>query len=94
MKEFEQDWLVNHVKPQVLEDLSVSLLVGDAGLSSTATANERRAAGERFLAAMKNAWLDHQLCMGMTSDVLMYMVRSEVKPYRYITDWARNGSTV
>lgn len=74
VKEFEQDWLVNHVKPKVLEDLSVNLLVGDAAASSTANANEKRAAGEKFLASLKRAWQDHHLCMGMTSDVLMYMV--------------------
>ena len=37
--------------------------------------NERRTEGERFLKTVKDAWQDHQLCMGMLADVLMYMVR-------------------
>lgn len=36
---------------------------------------ERRADGEKFLRALKDAWEDHHLCMGMTTDVLMYMDR-------------------
>lgn len=36
--------------------------------------NERRAAGEKFLSVLREAWEDHQLCMGMITDVLMYMV--------------------
>ena len=36
--------------------------------------NERRVAGEKFLQALRSAWDDHQVCMGMITDVLMYMV--------------------
>lgn len=74
VKEFEKDWLVNKVRPSILEELSSSLLVGDVGASSVTTTNERRTAGEKFLQSVKGAWEDHHLCMGMTSDVLMYMV--------------------
>lgn len=35
---------------------------------------ERQAAGEKFLTVLKEAWEDHQLCMQMITDVLMYMV--------------------
>ena len=74
VKDFEQDWLVHKVRPRVLEELPTSLLAENAGTSSVTTTNERRAAGEKFLQAVRRAWEDHHLCMGMTSDVLMYMV--------------------
>lgn len=75
VKEFEKDWLVTNVRPKILNELSSNLLVGDAGSSSATTTNERRTAGEKFLQAIRRAWEDHHLCMSMTSDVLMYMVR-------------------
>ena len=74
VKDFEQAWLTTEVLPQVWEELSTSILVGTAGVSSIATANEKRAAGEKMLMALKRAWEDHNLCMNMTSDILMYMV--------------------
>ena len=76
VKDFEEDWLTNTVRPRILIEISPSL-VGSDGVSSTATANEKRAAGERLLKALKQAWDDHNLCMNMTTDVLMYMVSSE-----------------
>lgn len=75
VKEFEQTWLTTEVLPRVLDELSPTLLVGSAGVSSVTTANEKRAAGEKMLMALKRAWEDHNLCMNMTSDILMYMVR-------------------
>ncbi|RPB29123.1 Cullin-domain-containing protein [Terfezia boudieri ATCC MYA-4762] len=36
---------------------------------------ERRDGGNRFLMGLKNAWEDHQLCLGMMRDVLMYLDR-------------------
>ena len=75
VKEFEELWLTTEVLPRVLEELSTTLLVGNAGVSSTTTPNEKRAAGEKMLVALKRAWEDHNLCMNMTSDILMYMVR-------------------
>lgn len=74
VKDFEHDWLVKHVKPRVLEDLNAHLLCSASITSTITTTNEKRAAGERFLAGLKRAWQDHHLCMGMTSDVLMYLV--------------------
>ena len=74
VKEFEEGWLANTVRPRILEEASPSLLVGNGGVPSTTTANEKRAAGERLLKALKQAWGDHNLCMNMTTDVLMYMV--------------------
>ena len=76
VKDFEEAWLTAEVLPQVLAELSAAVLVENAGTSSLTTANERRAAGEKMLVALKKAWEDHNLCMNMTSDILMYMVGS------------------
>ena len=74
VKDFEREWLINNVRPQIIKHLSANLLLGDAGTTSATTMNEKRTAGEKFLQAVRRAWEDHHLCMGMTSDVLMYMV--------------------
>jgi cullin 3 len=55
------------------------LLANAQSLGGT-TANERRVAGERFLKGLKQAWGDHQVCMSMLADVLMYMVSSAALP--------------
>lgn len=77
VKSLEENWLRNHVKKQVTESI-LPILVRAQNPQSLADAqdqsNERRAAGERFLAVVKEAWSDHLLCMGMITDVLMYMV--------------------
>ena len=73
VKDFEQNWLAHEVRPRILEDLPETLL--EAHGSATLTANERRVAGEKLLRSLKQAWEDHNLCMNMTTDVLMYMDR-------------------
>ncbi|KAL8851024.1 MAG: hypothetical protein Q9221_004014 [Calogaya cf. arnoldii] len=73
VKEFEQDWLANEVRPQILDDLPPSLLAAYDG--AHLTVNEKRVAGEKLLRSLKSAWEDHNLTMNMTTDVLMYMVR-------------------
>lgn len=71
VKEFEEEWLANEVQPRIIDVLSPTLLLAS---SASTTVNEKRAAGEKLLAALKQAWEDHNLCMNMTTDVLMYMV--------------------
>ncbi|KAF3910912.1 Cullin-3-B [Dactylellina cionopaga] len=39
------------------------------------SALERRETGNKFLASVKQAWEDHQLCLGMITDILMYLDR-------------------
>ncbi|KAL8659571.1 MAG: hypothetical protein Q9226_000352 [Calogaya cf. arnoldii] len=73
VKEFEQDWLANEVRPQILHDLPPSLLAAYDG--AHLTVNEKRVAGEKLLRSLKSAWEDHNLTMNMTTDVLMYMDR-------------------
>ena len=76
VKDFEQEWLTNEVRPVIGTAVTPSLVAISTGLGSEtiATANERRSNGERLLIALKNAWEDHELCMNLTTDVLMYMV--------------------
>lgn len=76
VKEFEQAWLSREVAPQIIREVSVSLeaLANNGGSSTIATVNEKRTEGEKLLRALKEAWEDHNLCMNMTTDVLMYMV--------------------
>ena len=74
VKEFEEDWLANEVQPRIIEELSQTLLLATPGTRNIATANEKKVAGEKLLRALKQAWEDHNLCMNMTTDVLMYMV--------------------
>ena len=74
VKEFEEEWLATEVQPRIIENLSQTLLLATSGTQIIGTANEKRVAGEKLLRALKQAWEDHNLCMNMTTDVLMYMV--------------------
>ena len=74
VKDFEEGWLGNEVRPQILAVARPVLSLFDTNASAIATVNEKRVAGERLLRALKQAWEDHNLCMNMTTDVLMYMV--------------------
>lgn len=75
VREFEHQWLASDVLPpirdMIVQNLSTLMTSGGAN----ATANERRLTGEKFLKIMKGAWENHNLCMNMTTDVLMYMNR-------------------
>lgn len=74
VKRLEEEWLESEVRKRITSAVSPSLLLAKEPVDALDQSNERRAAGEKFLAAMKAAWEDHQLCMGMITDVLMYMV--------------------
>lgn len=72
---FEQQWLSDEVRTKVVKQLTTPLLLlTDGSGRSLATSAERRVAGESFLRTLKQSWEDHQVCMGMLTDVLMYMV--------------------
>ncbi|SLM36016.1 Winged helix-turn-helix DNA-binding domain [Lasallia pustulata] len=75
VKEFEEAWLKLEVRPRILAVISSALLVGNRGPTAMTTTDEKRVAGERLLKALKQAWEDHNICMNMTTDVLMYMDR-------------------
>lgn len=72
--EFERNWLAKDVRKTIHKLLSPNLLA-EAQSASGTSPNERRVAGEKFLKGLKQAWGDHQVCMSMLADVLMYMVR-------------------
>lgn len=57
------------VKPMVPS----AVVTADTPFGNTA-AVEKRIGGTRFLEQLQSVWQDHQLCMGMITDVMMYMV--------------------
>lgn len=86
VKELEADWLVNQTRPRVMAEIAPSLLFRHSKAMVMPITNETRVAGEKFLRVLKEAWEDHNLCMNMTTDVLMYMVSRTMrlissKPY-------------
>ena len=80
----EESWLRDNVRIKITQLITPSIILGAAGESFPGQSTERRIAGERFMRELKDAFSDHQLCMGMTTDVLMYMVKggpSQVAPH-------------
>lgn len=77
--QFENDWLATTIRAQVHAALSQTLLSAVDTDAAGPSVNERRDLGERFLKAVKDVWQDHQVCMAMLSDVLMYLVMTPLK---------------
>ena len=75
VSELEKEWLHNDVRLRVAALITPSLLFGGEMIDVMDQANERKLAGERFLLRLKEVWEDHQLCVSMITDVLMYLVR-------------------
>ncbi|EXJ82661.1 Cullin 3 [Capronia epimyces CBS 606.96] len=73
--QLEESWLRDHVRPRILSLITPTMTVGSLEQTPGAQSNERRIAGERFIRAITDAFADHQLSMGMITDVLMYMDR-------------------
>jgi hypothetical protein len=76
VKRQEENWLRSTVQKRITDSISSTLIRAQAATEIQDQSEERRAAGEKFLSAFKEAWEDHQLCMSMITDVLMYMVRA------------------
>jgi cullin 3 len=76
----EESWLRDTVRVKVNQFVTSSIILGAAGESFAGQSTERRIGGERFMRELKDAFSDHQLCMGMITDVLMYMVRITFLP--------------
>ncbi|ESZ90632.1 hypothetical protein SBOR_8982 [Sclerotinia borealis F-4128] len=75
VKVFEEQWFAGKVMPDIRKLITANLVnVATGGVSGTA-ANERRITGEHFLGGLRASWTDHNTCMSMTTDVLMYMDR-------------------
>ena len=73
---FEAQWLAENVRTRIFRLLTTPLLLlteetADRGLATVA---ERLVAGQAFLRGLKESWEDERVCMGMLTDVLMYMV--------------------
>ncbi|KAK4962205.1 hypothetical protein LTR28_004667, partial [Elasticomyces elasticus] len=75
--EFERDWLSSEIERRIHKELPPQLMNALQGRSSAGSVGDDqvRTQGERFLRQLKLAWEDHQTCMSMLTDVLMYMVR-------------------
>ena len=71
---FEEKWLGDHVRQKIVKLLTPGLISLDTTVRTLESTAERRTSGEAFLKSLKDAWDDHQVCMGMLTDVLMYMV--------------------
>ncbi|KAL2810835.1 Cullin [Aspergillus granulosus] len=87
-KQLEKEWLCDEVQKRVIGGISSSLLLAKEVVDIQDQAVERRAAGERFLTILKEAWEDHQLCMKMFTDVLMYMDRNIAQDPRKVSIYA------
>ncbi|GMG12081.1 unnamed protein product [Aspergillus oryzae] len=74
VKKLEQEWLDTEVQKRVTAAISSILLQAKDQAEIQDQENERRDTGEKFLNVLREAWEDHQISMGMITDVLMYMV--------------------
>jgi cullin 3 len=70
----EEELLRENVRSKVVQTVTPPLILRATGEEVGGQAHQRRADGERFLRLLKDAYADHQLCMNMITDVLMYMV--------------------
>jgi len=94
--ELEQTWLRNNVRQGIVSLITPSLVAGAQGSVVDTQSTERRVAGERFMRALKDSFQDHQMCINMITDVLMYMVSvslSSVYLDRMLTKQGQNQHT-
>jgi len=88
--QFEETWLGQNVRTNIVKNLTAPLMLADGTGRTLTTQTERRQAGERFLKSLKGAWEDHQVCMGMLTDVLMYMDRVYCTDHRQPSIFAKS----
>ncbi|KAB8234949.1 Cullin-3 [Aspergillus alliaceus] len=92
VKRLEKEWLATEVQKWVTSAISSMLLQSKDQVEIQDQENERRDTGEKFLSVLREAWEDHQICMGMITDVLMYMDRvisaDHKKPSIYVASMA------
>lgn len=82
------------VAERYVKPLVPSVVVTGGAMFGNSAAIEKRLGGSRFLEQLKAVWEDHQLCMGMITDVLMYMVRLlDPGAVDEVDGWERTGST-
>ena len=71
-----ETWLRDKVRVKIVSLVTPALLASVLSRNADVPSQESRVAGERFVRALKDSFADHQLCTGMITDVLMYMVCS------------------
>jgi cullin 3 len=76
----EEELLRENVRSKVVQMVTPPLVLRATGEQVGGQVHQRRADGERFLKLLKDAYGDHQLCMNMITDVLMYMVSFSILP--------------
>lgn len=69
-----ETWLRGSVRARISAYITPALLARAQDQNDSLPSQETRVAGERLIKALKDAFEDHQLCTGMITDVLMYMV--------------------
>lgn len=73
VRDLEERWLHDNVRQHIVQNITPSIMLAATG-EADLQAHERKAAGERFLRAIKDTFANHKICMNMITDVLMYMV--------------------
>ena len=71
-----ETWLRHTVRVKIYTFITPTLLASALDSNDSLPSQENRVAGERFIKVLNAAFKDHQLCTGMITDVLMYMVGS------------------
>lgn len=84
--QFEEEWLRGEVSVDLQTLVLPSLIGTSVAGGPLSTANERRAAGEKLLKGLKEAWEDHQLVMNMATDVFMYLVSINLRGRLVVKD--------
>ncbi|KOS18648.1 Cullin-3 [Escovopsis weberi] len=75
VKEFEELWFADHVIPKIGVLVTNNLVNIGVDRAPSASVNERRLTGERFLKGLRDSWEDHNTSMNMAADILMYLDR-------------------
>jgi cullin 3 len=65
---------LQHVADRDVRPLVPSAVITGSNNLFGSAAIEKRIGGNKFLEQLQAVWEDHQLCMSMITDVLMYMV--------------------
>ena len=71
----ERDWLTHNVQPTIVAAITSGLSADPGSTKAGSATNEFCASAEKLMKALKAAFEDHYTCMGMITDVLMYLVR-------------------
>ncbi|KAI0402791.1 Cullin [Xylaria palmicola] len=75
VKEFEEEWFADKVMPPLAELITKNLVSITLDHAPGSSVVERRSMGEKFLKALRGFWENHNMCMNMIADILMYLDR-------------------